>query len=72
MLAKSYQGVSAETSPSSEWGQGASAPPPAREARCFESRIPSWGKGGGLGKFATTVTFPPPPFEQAVARPQYK
>jgi len=27
---------------------------------------------GGLGKFATTVTRPPPPFEQTVARWQYK
>jgi hypothetical protein len=32
----------------------------------IESRIFELGKGGGLGKFATTVTRPPPPFEQAV------
>jgi len=36
------------------------------------SRISSWGVGGGLGKFATTVTRPPRPVEQTVAGSQYK
>jgi hypothetical protein len=40
--------------------------------RSIETRIFELGKGGGLGKFATTVTVQPPPFEQAVAGPQYK
>ena len=44
----------------------------AREARRLRDVHLRAGERWGLGKFATTVPRPPPPFEQTVARWQYK